>query len=335
MASEQARRATSADVAREAGLSRATVSYVLNGVPHRQIPERTRRRVFEAAEKLQYAPSAAARELRSGRSVLVLCLLPDWPLSPGAGGMLDQLTLALGVQGLTLVTHARARSTRPVAEIWKAIRPAAVVSFERFTERDLDPIRAAGIEVAVELFTASGEGDPGAAVTEQRKGRLQAEHLIARGRRRLGYARSADGRLAGFAQPRLEGVRRVCAELGLREPAVRTVPLDPSAAAAAVGAWRSESPAVTGVCAFNDEVAFAVLTGAHLLALSVPRDLAVIGVDDIPTARVASPPLSTVRTDQERHADYFAEVIVRRIHRQPDPPRAAADLLTVVRRRST
>jgi len=73
------RRPTSADVAREAGLSRATVGYVLNEVPHQSIPEPTRQRVFAAAAKLGYTPSAAARSLRSGRSNLVLCLLPDWP----------------------------------------------------------------------------------------------------------------------------------------------------------------------------------------------------------------------------------------------------------------
>ena len=53
--------ATSADVAREAGVSRATVSYVLNDVPHQKIPQSTRQRILDAAYRLGYAPSAAAR----------------------------------------------------------------------------------------------------------------------------------------------------------------------------------------------------------------------------------------------------------------------------------
>ena len=71
---------TSADVARESGVSRTTVSYVLNGTPGTSISDATRQRVLEAAARLGYAPSAAARTLRSGRSDLVLCLLPDWPV---------------------------------------------------------------------------------------------------------------------------------------------------------------------------------------------------------------------------------------------------------------
>ena len=58
------RRATSADVAREAGVSRATVSYVLNDTPNQKIPEQTREKVLEAARKLAYSPSTAARALR-------------------------------------------------------------------------------------------------------------------------------------------------------------------------------------------------------------------------------------------------------------------------------
>ena len=71
------RRPTGADVARRAGLSRATVSYVLNDTPHQAIPEPTRQRVLAAAAELGYTPSAAGRALRSGHSEVVLLLLPD------------------------------------------------------------------------------------------------------------------------------------------------------------------------------------------------------------------------------------------------------------------
>src|SRR5215218_9071233 len=101
MPEPDSRRVTSADVARMAGVSRATVSYVLNDTPHQTISAHTRDRVLHAAAVLGYAPSAAARTLRTGRSDVVLCLLPDWPIGPEVGSMLGNLSTALARSGLT------------------------------------------------------------------------------------------------------------------------------------------------------------------------------------------------------------------------------------------
>ena len=75
----RANRVTGRDVAERAGVSRATVSYVLNDTPRQTISAGTRDRVREAATQLGYSPSAAARTLRTGRSDVVLCLLPGMP----------------------------------------------------------------------------------------------------------------------------------------------------------------------------------------------------------------------------------------------------------------
>ena len=94
-------RLTSADVARESGVSRTTVSYVLNGKVGVAIPEATRQRVRDAAERLGYTPSAAARALRSGKSDLVLCVLPNWTIGPVIDTLLDHLTSELADRGLS------------------------------------------------------------------------------------------------------------------------------------------------------------------------------------------------------------------------------------------
>jgi DNA-binding LacI/PurR family transcriptional regulator len=110
------RRVTSADVARMAGVSRATVSYVLNDTPHQTISADTRDRVLHAAAELGYAPSAAARTLRTGRSDVVLCLLPDWPIGQEVGALLTNLSGALAGHGLTFVAHPwRCSAGRPGA----------------------------------------------------------------------------------------------------------------------------------------------------------------------------------------------------------------------------
>jgi DNA-binding LacI/PurR family transcriptional regulator len=302
-------RPTSTDVAREAGVSRATVSYVLNDTPHQKIPENTRRRVREAALQLGYTPSAAARVLRSGRSDVVLLLLPDWPIGPAVGALLEELSATLAEAGLTFVAHPTARSTRSVSEVWKAITPAAVVAFSEFDEQEL----------IIGLLGHSSSGGYELEQPQQWIGRRQVEHLVAAGHRRLGYAWDPDPRVQAFVRSRLDGARQACAELGLDEPDVQAVPLDPVAAANAVDAWRSTTPPVTAVCAYNDETALALLAGLRGRGLTAPADLAVIGVDDIPAAILADPPLTTVVADQGAAAEHIAHSIVAALHGEPAP----------------
>jgi DNA-binding LacI/PurR family transcriptional regulator len=325
-------RITSADVAREAGLSRATVSYVLNNTPHQKIPDETRRRVLDAAARLGYAPSAAARALRSGRSDVVLCLLPDWPLGPEVGALASSLSTELARHGMTFVLHPITTGGRPTSEIWKAITPAAVLAFQEFSPEETAAMRAAGVALVVALLGRSRQRRRELEVPQQRIGRLQVEHLAAVGHIRLGYAYPDDERLRNFAEPRLDGVRTACADLGLDAPAVHEVPLHPDAAAPAVAAWRADG--VSAVCAYNDEVALAVLAGMRTRGLTAPGDLAVIGVDDIPSARLAAPPLTTVTTDQSAVAAHLAATIVAVIAGEPEPPRPGSDIVQVVRRGS-
>src|SRR5690242_5531418 len=206
MTESTARRVTSADVARLAGVSRATVSYVLNDTPRQTISATTRGRVIDAAAQLGYAPSAAARTLRTGRSDVVLCLLPDWPIGNEVGNLLGNLSTALAREGLTFVAHPGSRADRPIAEIWKAITPAAVLSFTDFSDDETEAMRAAGVALVVALLGRAGRHGRELEVPQQLVGRRQAEHLLGTGHARLGYAYPDDPRLQIFAEPRLAGV---------------------------------------------------------------------------------------------------------------------------------
>lgn len=328
-------RVTSADVAREAGLSRATVSYVLNNTPNQKIPESTRQRVLAAAERLQYAPSAAARALRTGRSDVVLCLLPSWPIGESVGATLEQLSAALAEHGMTFVVHPRPPAGRDISETWRTITPAAVLAFEEFTDDEVLAMRAAGIaETVVLMGPPTGPRLHTLEVPEQRVGRIQAEHLAVRGHRRLGYAFPADERVRAFAERRLEGVRYACADAGLDQPDVQTLGLDADEAAAAVAAWRRQPEPVTGVCAYNDETAAAVLAGMRRHGLRAPGDLAVVGVDDIATAALLDPPLTTVTRDVGAMARHLAARTIAAIEGTDEPTPLGSDFVDLVVRAS-
>ena len=331
MTESTTRRVTSADVARLAGVSRATVSYVLNDTPRQTISAGTRTRVIEAAARLGYAPSAAARTLRTGRSDVVLCLLPDWPIGPEVGTLLGNLSTALARQGLTFVVHPGTGADRPIAELWKAITPAAVMAFTEFSDAEMAAMRSAGVALVVALFRGRPPGHE-LAVPQELVGRRQAEHLARAGHTRLGYAYPDDHRVRFFAEPRLAGVRAAAAARRLPPPVTVTVPLEAAPAAEAVRRWRAAG--VTGVCAYNDEVALAVLAGVRREGLSAPADLAVVGVDDIPSARLAAPALTTVTTDQVAVAGHLAATVVAAVHGRTGPELPAADIVRIVARDS-
>ena len=326
------RRVTSTEVARHSGVSRATVSYVLNGTPNQSISSETRKRVFDVAERLGYTPHAPARALRSGRSDVVLFLLPEWPIGPSIARLVEDLTLALAAAGLTLVVHAHPRSARPVADLWKAITPAAVINHQALTDDEARAVRRAGIHVIAPIFQFGSAGT--FADFQQGIGRAQAEHLAATGHRRLGFALPDDDRLAAFAEPRLDGVRQACAQLGLAEPVTQTIALNAASATPAIKYWRRTRHRVTGICAYNDEVALAVLAGMRAHRLSAPDDLAVIGVDNIAAGALTDPALTTIATGMSALGQHLASAVINALEGKPTAPGPGQDVIQLVRRDS-
>lgn len=325
------RRVTAADVAREAGVSQTTVSYVLNDVPHQKIAAETRYRIHAAVAKLGYTPSAAARALRKGQSDIVLLLLADMPLGHTAIELVEQLTRILRQQGLSVVTRIEDGGAND--SLWADLAPRAVVMLAPVQAGRRKRMEAAGIQV-INAWRRKPEdaAHDTLAHSQHRVGEVQARHLAATGHRHIGYAAPTDPRLADFCELRLQGVRQACRELGIDPPVVREVGSDRDLATDIAHEWRTEG--VTAVCAFNDEVAFALLAGMRAADLEAPGDLAVIGVDDIPVAQFAEPPLTTV----DQHIGVVAAGLAQAVLRRQDPPEVSGqprgELATVVVRQS-
>lgn len=102
----------------------------------------------------------------------------------------------------------------------------------------------------------------------------------------------------------------------------------------AVTAWRAADPPVTGVCAFNDDVALALLAALPGLGLRAPQDLAVIGVDDVLSAQLANPPLTTVVRDLEELARGLARRVVDTLSGEDVPAEPIQEDVSVVLRES-
>jgi DNA-binding LacI/PurR family transcriptional regulator len=309
-------------------VSRTTVSYVLNGVSHRGISEATARRVRDAAARLGYVPSAAARSLRRGRGELVLVVVGDWPYSYAVSETVEHLTRELASRGLAVLVHRRTPKSKPITELCWTVDAAAVVSLEGVSEREEETLQAAGIHLIHPRAGETSDGPRILVAASPHIGQLQIEHLAAAGHRRIGYALPDDARLSGFGAPRLAGARAACERLGLAAPHEQQVPLNVPGAAAAVAAFRSADGPVTAVCAYNDEVAFAVLAGLRAHSLSAPSDVGVIGVDNIPGAAFSAPPLTTVDIHPAVIGRHLAAVV---LGEQPELPETRTFLELVVR----
>lgn len=312
---------TAVEVARQAGVSRTTVSLVLNGRgAARGITAATEQRVRDCAEALGYMPQMAARALRSGRSSLVLVVLPERPV-PGTAGLtfITDLTSHLAPHGLDLITR-RMRSDQPLTRMWQSLQPTAIIGI------DLDPeesrqLAQAGLTIV----------DVAVDATNVAIGTMQAQHLVTSGHTAIGFAAPADPEQTGYADSRLSGIAEVCRQHGIAEPVVLGVPLEADGATAGVERLRRDHPGVTALCAYNDECAFAALAGAHRLGLRVPDQLAVIGADDIPLAAVAIPPLTTVSITGALAEDVTAEIIAGRDSPGRVWSRALTDLRVISR----
>ncbi|MEU1037967.1 LacI family DNA-binding transcriptional regulator [Streptomyces sp. NPDC005907] len=311
---------TSADVARLAGVSRATVSYVLNNTSAVRISEPTRRRVHEAARELGYVPHAAARSLRAGHSRLVLMPAPNVPVGPLYSQFLSELQGALGRLDYTVVQYGSVGlNGDEAARAWAELRPVAVL----VPGSDLGPqgvavLKRSGARAVVTLGTRRVEGAHALLMDHAGVGHSAGAHLVARGRRRIGVVVPEEPGFEVFSQPRLDGVRRA---VHGTDAAVTELPLahDEDSAARLAGKWRSLG--LDAVFAYNDEYAMLLMRALQDEGIAVPEETAVIGADDLMLGRLLRPRLSTVHIELPAGRD-LAELVDRAVREPGAAPQA-------------
>ncbi|MFF2053546.1 LacI family DNA-binding transcriptional regulator [Leifsonia sp. NPDC058194] len=304
------RRPTSADVAKAAGVSRSTVSQILNG--DERFPAATRTRVQAAAASLDYRPSRAGRALVTGQSDIVVVAVPDATFGPHLQDSVDRITRASALSGMSVVVRFGSHDDEDTLSSVLDLRPAAVVDFGVFSRAQRERLEAAGTAIVPRRPSAADgldgvDADP----VDIRIGRLQVAEVLRAGERGIVYAALQDRRLDPFGPPRLEGITRETAARGLPAPRTVRVPLDLEGALAALRPLLTDAAASPlGVCCYNDEVAFAVLAVATRLGLSVPQDVSLMGVDRIAVGQLITPRLTTVSVDQPALMDALVQDLV-------------------------
>jgi DNA-binding LacI/PurR family transcriptional regulator len=226
--------------------------------------------------------------------------------------------------GFTLVVHfsvasAERGSSARLRHTVETLRPAGLIDLGGLSEEDLRLLQRSGCPIVPPRSGAYGtptfHEDGNVWI-----GRMQAEHLCARGYSQLAYALRFDQRDDPYGRIRADGFAAVCAAAGLAPPVRIEVPLDPDGAAAALDQLVVAADTPLGVACFSDEVAVALLFAALGRGLAVPAELALIGVERSKVGQIVSPRLTTVSPDVPASLSAIRNSIAQVYSRTPRPP---------------
>jgi len=297
------KRVTSQDVANRAGVSRTTVSLVLNNVKDAQISNETRKKVHKAARELDYHPDASARRLVQGRSQVIGFVERHSPFQNFADAFMAEVLRGLHGVARQHNYHVLFEPTSEKREgnndflqlIHERHADGIVLSGPRFD--DLQLFQRLGKNVPIVLQgRLPGIHIPSVDVDNVGGARLATEHLLALGNRRIGmitngplaYTAAADRR-SGY----LEALQQNGIEID--SDMIQIGAFSPESGYHAMQRLLKLDRQPEAVFVASDVVAIGAIDAARQANLRIPDDLAVVGFDDIPWSAYLNPPLTTVR----------------------------------------
>jgi DNA-binding LacI/PurR family transcriptional regulator len=326
------KRVTLEEVARAAGVSRATASRVVNGVA--TVDESIRSAVQQAIADTGYVPNPAARSLVTRRAEAIAVVLPERSRMPGdpfLGRLLRGMSAVTTDRGVHLVLMTMDANARDqVAADLRRGRLDGVILVQP-GERDALPRRLVEHRFPVVLSARPPEPLPVTHVeADQRAGAAQvADHLRSLGRRRIVTITGPLHTAAG--QDRLAGFRDT-----LRDPDLAWVEGDFTRESGVLGMTQliEARPDLDAVFAASDLMAQGALAVLRARGRTVPADVAVVGFDDSGVALACDPPLTTVREPVEEMAAEMARLLLHRIDHPDGPPARTLFAPTLIHRHS-
>ncbi|MDF1489583.1 LacI family DNA-binding transcriptional regulator [Tessaracoccus caeni] len=288
------------DVARVAGVTKMTVSNVLNGRTG-QVSEQTSRRVMQAVKELGYERNAAARALSAARSGIVVFIYPG-PNSRqfGFGNPHDSLLLhaveqRISEAGKHLMVHSSVDDVMVTARQIGAWNADGAIFFGILADQ-VSELRAVN-DVPMVFIDAVGP-DPVATVglDDKAGAYLATKHLLSAGHRRIAFV----GPLAhtgGVIQDRLAGFEQAMSEAPGTVKAAFHSETTYSNASSIAPTILADPRRFTAAVTTADTIAVGLLRTAQMAGLHVPDDFSLVGFDDILLAEMTAPPLTSVRQD--------------------------------------
>lgn len=311
---------TIADVAAHAGVSKTTVSRVLNSKG--EVDPETAARVRRVIAELGYAPSARAVGLARGRTRIVGMLVPSltWPWM---GDVLQGAVDAIEADGYGLLLFTCNRGDESMRQFAtqvsaKAFDGLLVIAPEGVLDY-ITALHVAGLPVVLIDDRGHQPLFPSVATTNRAGGAQAAEHLLALGRHRPVVVTGPQQ--FGCTQQRLAGFVDAYAAAGLPVAAEQIVEGDFTFDSGYVAAHRllADEVRFDALFAHNDLSAVGAIKALQGASLRVPADVAVVGFDDILSAAHTNPPLTTVRQPLREMGEAAARMLLAHFQGSPLP----------------
>jgi len=305
-------RPTIADVARRAGVSRATVSRVLNG--HASVDPDLASRVRMAADRLGYRPNPTALGLARGVTGVFGVIVPDLA-NPFFPELLKAIEAAAATADCRMIVadsdEDAAQEVRLAEDLCRRCDGLILCSPRMSTAR-LRRLLADRTPIVLANRVEDHLGIPAAAIAIERVVDEVVAHLVELGHRRICY-------LAGPANSWSNATREAAFRTATRARKLRSLVIRAGSSTEDGYEAASALPesSVTAIVAFNDLVAFGALERYLEAGRNAPTDISLVGFDDIPAARFTAPPLTTVRFPKAELGQIAWQLLKERLDGRP------------------
>ncbi|NQX10841.1 LacI family DNA-binding transcriptional regulator [Microbacteriaceae bacterium VKM Ac-2855] len=312
------KRATLADVAARAGLSKTAVSLILNERPGSRLSADAVERVRTAAAELDYRPNPAAQSLRMGKTRTIGFLSDEVTITRFASAMIRGVLDTAEQQDHTVLiaeTGREAARTRPALEAMLDRRAdGIIVGLMGAKQIDVPPVSS---DVPVVLLNASSStGESSVLPDENTSGYEIGRVLLDAGHRRIAVlgdwpAAMVDPRVSATVALRFAGIARAFDEFGV-QPVIRTpvLPWDPAPAYEAAMRMLDSGVEITAVLCLNDRIAFGLYQALQERGLRIPDDVSVASFDDDEIAAYLRPGLTTARIPYEQMGREAVDILL-------------------------
>lgn len=319
MPEPDAKRATMQRIAERAGVSRTTVSFVLNNTPDVNIPAKTRQRILAAARELNYVPDFAARSLATGRTNTVAYIVrtPPAKLSVDSlflGGVLSGISAAVNAYGFHLLFYGIASDAAPnlYTSLLRSQRvDGLLVSWPAANDVELRDLAEQGAPVVVHGSTTCDDL-PTVDIDNAASARAAVEHLINLGHRRIAHVTNGPLDHPAVAM-RAKGYRDALEAAGLPviEQLLQLGNFTGRSGVEAASALLDQGKPFTAIFVSGDVVALGVIKALRQRGVRVPHDVSVVGFDDIPMVSYLEPGLTTIHLPAQELGFHAGDMLVQ------------------------